>query len=110
MNNTKSAVFGFIEKFKYPIVILALGLVFMLFPEPDSGKKEDYSQSPTISQILSCTRGVGECCVLLSDKGVVVVCEGADNAKVRLEIICAVTSYTGYSSDKITILKMAEIA
>ena len=45
-----------------------------------------------------------------SDSGVVVVCEGAANPKVRLDIIRAVESYTGYSSDKITILRMTDKA
>jgi hypothetical protein len=45
---------------------------------------------------------------LLSDNGVVVVCDGAENAKVRLDIIRAISSYTGFTSGKITILKMAD--
>ena len=45
-----------------------------------------------------------------SYQGAVVVCEGAANPKVRLDIIRAVESYTGYSSDKITILRMTDKA
>jgi len=39
-------------------------------------------------------------------QGAVVVCEGADKATVRLNIIRAVSSLTGLSSDKITVIKM----
>lgn len=39
-------------------------------------------------------------------KGAVVVCEGADSATVRLNIIRAVASLTGLGSDKITVVKM----
>ena len=51
------------------------------------------------------TQGVGEAYVLVSDSGVVVVCDGADNAAVRLEIVTAVRTYTGYGADQITVLK-----
>lgn len=39
-------------------------------------------------------------------RGAVVVCQGADRASVRLNIIQAVSSLTGLGSDKITVIKM----
>ncbi len=39
-------------------------------------------------------------------QGAVVVCQGAENAGVRLAIVSAVMSVTGLTSDKITVLKM----
>lgn len=39
-------------------------------------------------------------------KGAVVVCQGADRASVKLDIIRAVSSLTGLGSDKITVIKM----
>lgn len=39
-------------------------------------------------------------------RGAVVVCQGADNSKVRLSIVEAVKSVTGLTSDRITVLKM----
>ena len=39
-------------------------------------------------------------------KGVIVVCQGADDASVRLNIINAVSRVTGLGSDKISVLKM----
>ena len=38
--------------------------------------------------------------------GGIVVCEGADNAGVRLAIVEAVKSVTGLGADNITVLKM----
>ena len=51
---------------------------------------------------------MGEARVLVSDSGVVVACEGAASAEVRLDILRAVRSYTGFGTDKITILKLRQ--
>jgi len=59
---------------------------------------------------LSSVDGAGEVRVLLSDDGgAVVVCAGADDAAVRLELTQAVKSFTGFGSDRITILKIADM-
>ena len=98
-----------LERFKYPILILVIGIFLLLLPTGASGSgPSGTTESESMAQILSSTKGVGDTKVLISDNGVVVVCRGADRAAVRLEIIRAVGSYTGYSSDKITILKMAD--
>lgn len=39
-------------------------------------------------------------------QGAIVVCQGGDRASIRLAIVEAVSSVTGLSSDKITVLKM----
>lgn len=39
-------------------------------------------------------------------RGAVIVCQGAENAAVRLAVVEAVKSVTGLSSDRITVLKM----
>lgn len=39
-------------------------------------------------------------------QGAVIVCQGADRASVRLDIIRAVSSLTGLGSDKIIVIKM----
>lgn len=41
-----------------------------------------------------------------SYQGAVVLCQGADSASIRLSIVKAVSSATGLTSDKITVLKM----
>jgi len=39
-------------------------------------------------------------------RGAVVLCQGADNANVRLSVVQAVMAATGLSSERITVLKM----
>lgn len=39
-------------------------------------------------------------------RGAIVLCQGADNAAVRLSVVEAVKSVTGLTSDRITVLKM----
>lgn len=97
-----------LEKFKYPLVVLVIGVVLMLLPGGSSQAKNGTERDEQVAQMLSHTEGVGEARVLISENGVVVVCTGAENARVKLDIIRAVSSYTGFTSDKITILKMAD--
>ncbi len=103
IKNDKAAL---LRRFKYPILLIAVGILLMLLPSGEKSNTELPKNDALVAHILSRVQGVGETLVLMSEKGVVVVCEGADKAKVQLEIISAVSSYTGYSSDKITILKM----
>ena len=104
MNDLKNTI----EKFKYPILVLCIGLALMLLPDSSDKSFGETEADALLSHILSCTDGVGDARVIVSEKGVVVVCSGADNAKVRLEIFDAVGSYTGFASDRITVLKMAD--
>ena len=97
-----------LEKFKYPLVVLFIGVALMLLPTGSTQAKEAAGRDEQMALILSQTEGVGEARVLISETGVVVACTGAENARVRLDIIRAVSSYTGFASDKITILKMAD--
>ena len=109
MNERAERFIKILERFKYPLLVLTLGVLMMLIPGNSRDKLScDQSEGAQISRILSQTKGVGEAEVLISDSGVVVVCGGADKAEVRLEIISAIRSYTGYGSDKITILKTAD--
>lgn len=99
-----------LRQYRYPLLVLLLGVVLMLLP---SGKTEARTEKTAesgelrLQELLTATEGVGEAQVLISDSGVVVVCRGADSAAVRLAILRAVGSYTGFGSDKITILKLA---
>ena len=105
MNKTKAK--DILDKFKYPLLILALGIILMLLPS-GSAKSEEAEGDERIQQMLSSVEGVGEAQVIISDTGVVVVCRGAENAAVRLDIIRAISAYTGFGSDRITILKLAD--
>ncbi len=97
-----------LEKYKYPLLILAIGLLILLLP--GGGGKQSQAPGPDqqLQELLSSAEGIGKTMVLSSDKGVVVICEGASNPRVRLDIIRAIGSYTGFGSDKITIMKMSE--
>lgn len=96
-----------LDSFKYPLIVLILGVVLMLVPGRTSELGSSETDNP-LEAVLSCTLGVGRAEVIVSDSGVVVVCDGAEDARVRLDIIRAVSSYTGFASDKITILKMTQ--
>lgn len=97
-----------LQKYKYPVVILAVGLLFLLFPSDRAETVSAVNEDILLQQVLSCSKGVGDARLISSENGVVISCEGANNPQVRLDIIRAVSSYTGFSSDKITILKMVK--
>ena len=95
----------FLEKWKLPLLILIAGLGLMLLPTREYTKEAVPDAQQALAELLSDTQGVGKARVLISENGVVVLCEGASKASVRLDIICAVSAYTGFGSDRITILK-----
>ena len=111
---------------KYVLAVLVLGLVLLLLPRPaaktaapeyaaPSGGQGDAMEASGIPldtegerlrTLLRSIRGVGEAEVLLSRAGAVVVCDGGDDAAVRLAVTQAVSAYTGLGSDRITVMKM----
>ncbi len=95
-----------LEKYKYPLIVLVIGVILMLLPTGSSGQSNDAGRDELMAGILASSEGVGSARVLISDSGVVVACGGAEDAKVRLDVIKAVSSYTGFGSDRITILKL----
>ena len=96
-------VLDFLKRFKFPLLILAFGILLMLIPTEE--KKAEGNSFCELGDTLSLTQGVGEAYVLVSENGVVVVCDGAQEAKIRMEITEAVKAYTGFGADRITILK-----
>ena len=107
MGNGIARLAPMLKKYKYPLIVLLLGLMLMLLPSGSDYQSTDEIEG-RMQQVLSCTQGVGEARVIVSENGVVVVCSGAENARVRLDIIRAVSAYTGFGADRITVLKMAE--
>lgn len=97
------------ELYKYPIIVIILGLALMLIPTKTVIKTEaNTDEALLLQETLSSISGVGETKAIVSENGVVVVCEGADKAAVKLDIINAVRSYTGFSADKICVLKISK--
>lgn len=99
-----------VSKYKYPIIVLLIGLFLLLLPSKgtDNEKSVATDDELRLERTLESSVGVGNVSVLISDNGVVVVCDGADNSGVKLSIIKAVEVFTGLSSDKIEILKTAD--
>lgn len=91
---------------KLPLLILAVGLLLLLWP--GQSKTAEPGPDGELEALLSRVEGVGEAQALVSEHGVLIVCEGADSAAVKLDILRAVASYTGFGSDKVTILKLSE--
>lgn len=151
------------EKYKYVLLIVAVGIIFMLIPsdreEPAPLVKESVSESPRnvteeLCQILGHIQGVGRVKVMITEMtgsetvyqvdtdrtetsddlhirtetvivsagseergliqtvtpptylGAIIVCQGADDAAVRLAVATAVSDVTGISMDRISVLKM----
>ena len=94
-------------RFKYPLLVLLFGLLLMLLPQGGGRETAEESVAVRLEQALGCTEGVGRVRVIVSDNGAVIVCDGAGKAAVRLDILHAVASCTGFGADKITVLKMS---
>ena len=92
--------------YKYPLLIILIGSLLMLLPVQREEPVGASSVEQALEEVLTRTEGVGQIRVLVSESGAVVVCDGAENAAVRMDILRAIRSYTGLGSDKITILKM----
>ena len=156
---------GWIIRFRYPILVLAAGVVLLTVPgkvktsqtqdTPTTQVMSNSDLSAELTEILRQISGVGEVKVLLTVSkgekieyqqdedqqssessvsirketiiikdandnesaliiqvippqylGAVVVCEGADNANVKLAVVEAVSKATGLRSDSISVLKM----
>lgn len=102
------ALLSRLQAFRYPLLVLLLGLCLLLLPTGTGKRESEPSMRSALEQTLQATEGVGRARVLLSEKGAVIVCDGAENAAVRWNILRAVGSYTGFGSDRITVLKMTE--
>ena len=108
-----------LSKNKYVLLVLVLGLLLMLLPGARGGRQTDeksdslpssgislIAESERIAEMLCSIDGVGRASVLISARGAVVVCDGADKASVRLDVTQAVMVYSGLGSDRIAVCKM----
>lgn len=107
--------------YKYVLLVIAVGLILLLWPNaPPSGSDisdkapEAYVQNApsstamelTLEELLNRIEGVGRADLLLTEKGALVVCDGAAVAEIRMKVLEAVSSVTNLSYDKISVIKM----
>ncbi len=154
-----------IKRFRYPLLVLVVGIVLMLLPgEREAAQKAPQTTQATqekaditqqLEQILGQIQGVGKVKVMLTQAegesyryqydedvsmsdgsstsrkdtviitdadrnetpvisqilppkylGAVIVCQGAENASVKLAVVEAVARITGLGADMISVLKM----
>ncbi len=110
MNREHADWAALLKRWKYPLILLLAGLLLLLLPGGEEKAPAEVLPQEALAALLSRTQGVGEARVLISDRGVVVACAGAGSAEVRLDILRAVRSYTGFGTDKITILQLGSTA
>ena len=119
MNIPDTAALGkALAKNKYLLLAVCLGLLLLLLPKKRSSAENGNgapmaasgipvdTESGRIAALLSSISGVGDAEVLLSGSGAVVVCRGADDPRVCLDVTNAVAAYTGLGCDRITVMKM----
>lgn len=102
-----------ISKYKFPLLILAVGLILILLPT-GSGKNGSVKELSTddesrFERVLENCEGVGDAYVLISDDGIVIVCDGASRAGVKYAVTKAAEAFTGFSGDRIQILPTGTI-
>ena len=93
---------------RYVLLVAAAGLLLMLWPSGRSAgaKGGEGEEEQRVAALLARMEGVGRAEVLLSESGAVIVCEGGENASVRLRVTQAVRCYTGLGADDIEIFNM----
>lgn len=96
-----------LAKYKYPLIVLIVGLVLLLIPSGSTKSSSDgvsNDDEQRLAAILESSRGVGNASVLISEHGAVVVCDGAADPEVKLSVIKSVEAYTGLGCDEIQVL------
>lgn len=96
-----------LAKYKYPLIVLIVGLVLLLIPSGSTKSSSDgvsNDDEQRLAAILESSRGVGNASVLISEHGAVVVCDGAVDPEVKLSVIKSVEAYTGLGCDEIQVL------
>lgn len=107
MDAVKKAL-GMFSGWKYVLLVAAVGLLLLLMPGSPETETVAASEPEELrlEALLGQIQGVGEVRVLLSEHGAAVVCQGADNAMVRLGICQVLRCYTALGMDDIQVFKM----
>jgi len=107
----------FLGKNRYLLLLLLAGLFLLALPAGGENKTEAGEATQEELRLKGALEGlenVGEVYVLLAEEGgrngsysgAVILCQGADNAAVRLQIVEAVSAFTGLGSNRIIVQKM----
>lgn len=94
-----------------PVAIALCLLVGGLLLYDSKGETKEFSEETKLERMLSEIDGVGRLSLYISEsdegtKGVVIVCEGANNIAVRLEILNAVATALNIPKGCISICEM----
>ncbi len=95
-------------------IIFALGIMLIVFSSLDvKGKEENKTdEQERIALVCSEIEGIGRCEVMLNYstlgrvESAVIVCDGADNVKVKERIVDLFTSLYGIGANRISIQRM----
>lgn len=80
----------------------------------DEQEQDDHTQRSSTRSTVIVSAGSSQQQAVISQtiyptyQGAVVISQGADNAAVKLDLVNAVSSLTGLSADKITVIKMKD--
>ena len=100
------------QKYRYVLLAALVGILCMALPEKtEEAPLEQNIELVTESNLEDSDSSRNETGLIRQIippvyRGAVVLCQGAENANIRLQIVEAVKSVTGLSSDHITVLKM----
>ena len=96
-----------------PVVLAAIGLVLLLYSGGVGTNNVD-GEEKRAEQICSSVSGVGECTVMMTYResdgeskvyAVAIVCDGADDARVRRDLTELICSLYGIGSHRVTVIK-----
>ncbi len=164
INTAGGKILDAVKRFRYPILVLAIGIVLMTLPvkkeaeqpqQATQAAQQKLDISRQLEEILAQIQGVGKVKVMLTEAtgesylyqydedvsvsdgssssrkdtviitdsdrnqvpvisqvvppkylGAIIVCQGAENAAVKLAVVEAVSRITGLGADMISVLKM----
>lgn len=118
MKDNLNKVIKGLGSYKYVLLVIAVGLILLLWPNAPPASVDDKPSGTTAAQIaaqsleqaleeqLNRIEGVGRAELLLTENGALVVCDGAADPGIRMKILEAVSSVTNLSYDKISVIKM----
>ena len=103
-------------------ILLALGIILLLFSTAGEERTDagiQYEEEIRLTELCRRVKGVGDCYVMIgyttervgyssSEKrvsSVTVLCDGADSARVRGELVELITSLYGIGSNRVTVLR-----